>query len=660
MRPPSQTEAVDQFQKGYRAVPVFETEQGSALRLCVVVRDAADPVAGMFVLLRDTAEESIYLGCLVDQRGYPHVWLELWIQNINNFEQNLHSYREAFTNYGLDERWRRRAALLSRQDRGSKIEIESETIHPLPIYYDLAVSAPVSPKEFASSRPWELCLDDALLENHSLPRYSTSLARYLYARDASNPVFLPMTTGSVRNESTREPQEVLGQVIPLNADGGLMMARKFVPLGLESYTDLLGGQPWKGIEEGNKVFKLSGVYRTLQNIDLVQQGGAHLFLGKRGSPGRLIEVFHLKLNLVLQCFRLVHEFVRQEQLPLLNLSADSFRVSLADTGTNLPFLWTAKASLAILGSAFALPIESTEARYFIAPGVSHTSIYRPVTATSAINATGAVRIREVLAQKDESVVIEGTIATQERIDASQTDLLWFQLSLSSGRVALFANLTEGVAQGERRFRTIPQKLPEHVSQAIRSAEGVRFPNVPFETLPIKSSPADLYALAVLAVRILLVNDENTLAVALDEIQSLAQTLANDQPEGVDFGVRVRGITAGDARWSASLGPHRLLNSQTLTAEQALNYLPGDLWWETIATVIRCSPGASSDSFAADLGDAPPLALHTVFEPAIAALEKLLLRSRTLLFVDWKYNSEINAVVQAALQRHLEDLSYENR
>jgi hypothetical protein len=75
-------------------------------------------------------------------------------------------------------------------------------------------------------------------------------------------------------------------------------------------------------------------------------------------------------------------------------------------------------------------------------------------------------------------------------------------------------------------------------------------------------------------------------------------------------------------------------------------------------LIRCFPGATPQSFAADLGDAPPLALHAVFEPAINALEKLSLRSRSFLFLDWKYNSEINAVVQAALQQHLADLAYQ--
>jgi len=651
-------ETTEQFQKGYRAVPISEADKESALRLCAVVREAPDPVAGIFVLLRDTTEESIFLGCLLDKGGHVHLWVELWIQNINNLEASIQTHQETFSNHSLDERWNRRAAFFARRDRFSKIEIASETAHPLPIYFDLAVSEPVNPSDNTSSEPWQLCLDDALLEARGLPPYSTSLMRYLYVRSAANPVFLPMTNRSLRNESTREPAEVLGPVIPLNADGGLMMAQKFSPLSLENYVDVLGGQPWKGIEEGNKLFKLEGVYRTLQNSDLIKQGSAHLFLGKRGNAGRLIEIFYLKLNLLLQVFQLVQEFVRHEQLPFLNLSADSFRVTLAETGTGLPFLWSAKVRLAALGCAFPLPIESGEARYFMAPGLTHTSIYRPVTPTQPVNGMAAVRIRKILAQKDETIVLEGTISTQERIDISQTDLLWIQLTLSCGRVVFYANLTEGAAQGERRFRTIPQKLPEHVGLAIRSAEGVRFPNVPFETLPMRSSPADLYALAVIAVRTLLVNDETTLAIALDEIQSLAQAVADKEPQGVELPTRLRNLATIDSRWSASLGPHRLLNPQALTPQEASTYLPDGLWWDTIALLIRCFPGATPDSFAADLGDAPHLALHAVFEPAIDALEKISLRARSLLFVDWKYNSEITTVIQAVLRQHLEELSYQ--
>ena len=82
-------ETAEQFQKGYRAVPISEADKESALRLCAVVREAPDPVAGIFVLLRDTTEESIFLGCLLDKGGHVHLWVELWIQNINNLEASI-------------------------------------------------------------------------------------------------------------------------------------------------------------------------------------------------------------------------------------------------------------------------------------------------------------------------------------------------------------------------------------------------------------------------------------------------------------------------------------------------------------------------------------------------------------------------------------------
>src|SRR5262249_24120987 len=99
MTSPPEKETASQFQKGYRAVPISEEDKESSLRLCAVVREAPDPVAGIFVLLRDTAEESVFLGCLLDKGGHVHLWVELWIQNLNNFETHLQSRRETFSNH---------------------------------------------------------------------------------------------------------------------------------------------------------------------------------------------------------------------------------------------------------------------------------------------------------------------------------------------------------------------------------------------------------------------------------------------------------------------------------------------------------------------------------------------------------------------------------
>lgn len=99
-------ETVEQFQKGYRAVPISEADKESALRLCAVVREAPDPVAGIFVLLRDTTEESVFLGCLLDKGDHVHLWVELWIQNIDNLEASIPTHHETFSNHVLDERWK--------------------------------------------------------------------------------------------------------------------------------------------------------------------------------------------------------------------------------------------------------------------------------------------------------------------------------------------------------------------------------------------------------------------------------------------------------------------------------------------------------------------------------------------------------------------------
>ena len=115
-------ETYEQFQKGYRAVPISEADKESALRFCAVVREAPDPVAGIFVLLRDTTEESIFLGCLLDNGSHVHLWVELWIQNVNNLQTTLADSSETFSNHALDERWKRRAAFLARRDRSNNIE----------------------------------------------------------------------------------------------------------------------------------------------------------------------------------------------------------------------------------------------------------------------------------------------------------------------------------------------------------------------------------------------------------------------------------------------------------------------------------------------------------------------------------------------------------
>jgi len=223
------------------------------------------------------------------------------------------------------------------------------------------------------------------------------------------------------------------------------------------------------------------------------------------------------------------------------------------------------------------------------------------------------------------------------------------MNLACGRLDLYGQLEQGtaLAAGEWRFRTVGQRLPDETVKALRSAEGVPIAETPFEIVPLLSSPCDLYSLAVLAVRTLLVNSATTLPVALDEVLSLARQVAADYDESTGLGLRVRTLFENDKRWAASLGPQRLVHEE-MTPEEALDLVPAEVWFDVLATIVRMLPGIGPDSIARDFGDAPPGGIHKVFERPAKDLGDLLLRTRSVIVIDWRFNREVHAVVRKHL------------
>lgn len=638
---------------GYRAIALHRGDQGASLRLCLIVQQAAEAVGGPFVLLRDLADASVYLGCIMDAAAAVREWTEISVQNVEHFTATFAAYEQAESNRTLDARWARRADAIRQIEPETFISAGWETQHPLPIFFDLSLSGPVHPIDKASGKGWELCLDDALLKSKGLPEYSQSLVRYLSLPDAGADVpLLPVTSGAPENEATERLAHAVGNLVPFNPAGGLMMVRSYAPIALEEWIDILSGKSWKGVEHGKKVFKPTGLYRTLQDPNVIRQGGGHLFLGRHGRAGQIVEGYHLKLHLLAAAVRLVRAYVQAHQVPFLNINAESFRVRLADSDPALPFLWNFKTTLVTPGEAIALPIESTELRYFVPARFGETSIYRPNALSLPVQGRGSIRIRKVLSGNDEEVSLEGTLTTQEKLAIGENDLLRLRLALPSGRIDLYANLapSEGAAPGEARFRTVPQRLSDAAMIALREAEGVPLSNVSFETLPLLSTPCDLYALGVLAVRALLVDEETSLPIALDEMLSLARQVAAAHDPTIPIEKRVAAIASADPQRGAALGPHRLIHEKT-APEEAVRLFPSELWWDTISLLVRFFPGLGPDSLCRDFGDAPALALEAVFDEPLAALEKLIVRSRSLIVIDWNANREMGAVIRKILSRH---------
>jgi hypothetical protein len=113
---------------------------------------------------------------------------------------------------------------------------------------------------------------------------------------------------------------------------------------------------------------------------------------------------------------------------------------------------------------------------------------------------------------------------------------------------------------------------------------------------------------------------------------------------------VREIFTKDERKAESLGPQRLIR-EALGAKDAFQLLPADLWYDTLGAILRLFPGLGPDSVCKDYGDVPSLALETVFNRPLEEMEKLLVRSRSLIVLDWNANREIHSAIRSYLDRN---------
>ncbi len=426
-----------------------------------------------------------------------------------------------------------------------------------------------------------------------------------------------------------------------NPQSGFLRVLSFCPFSFEDYIDLLGSEKVQpGANETKKV-----ILNSLGIVDpeLLDRRGALLFGNSKAPGARLVETFHLKVQLLCNALEKVQAFVARQQLPFLNLSVESFRVLLGHTGNGLPVFWTAGVGLARTGEAHALTLPSGKARYFVRTRTAAESIYLPEGISRFVQGSGVVRIRKVN-KESEGIVVEGTLVPNEPRKFSPNDLLWLRLPLGNGRLDLYGHIysTESLATGEVRFVTLPHALSTDRHEALRAALGASLPPAPFEIVPVLSSPCDLYAMGVVAVRTLLVNGQNTLAVALDELLSLGRETESLKAKTLETGVAE--VFRKDERFQKALGPHRLTN-EPIDAKSAFQFLPEELWYDLLAALIRFFPGVSSASHCKDFGDAPPLALETAFVGAVADLQRLLVRSRSLIFMDWKTNREIHSVIR---------------
>jgi hypothetical protein len=242
------------------------------------------------------------------------------------------------------------------------------------------------------------------------------------------------------------------------------------------------------------------------------------------------------------------------------------------------------------------------------------------------------------------------LVAEDYLTADPHDLLWFKLPLGEERLEFYGHLhkSEGGPR-EARFRTLPAILTEAVIARLKGSAGVRFSKAPYEIRPLLSSPCDLFSLGVIGVRILLANNIKNLPVLLDEVLSLARRVNDIAGEPEKRMAELQKLIQSEPRLYDLIGPGALVESG-YTSQQAWSAIHGPTWLETVSLLLRFFPDTGANAFCKSLGDVSPVALETVFDPALQTLEVLVLRLRSMFTPVFSGNDEIASVIAEQISR----------
>lgn len=640
--------------EGYAAVDLFPGEGSGPLRVCVLCRSEAGPVGGRFVVVRDVLDASVYLGCIVDASGEVDQWVEVWVQRVDVLDATASQERGRATNASLESRWRKTVAGLAATEPDLLIRTGFEDKNPVAFGLDVASGRASRAMHEPTGTDWDVCRDEDVLAGKSLASYRSTLKRYLWVekRGGDSP-FVPLDEGGAGELRSAVLTGVNRELVPFNLQGGLMMVRRLAPIAYADQVDIIGGRSWSGVRHGAAALDLRAGHETVTRVtgfagDPEPIDPDRLFLGRHGRWGRLVEALHLKVKLLAEAVSAVRGVVEKTGRPLLNVTDESFRVELWEAGVGLPRLWTSRVRLVDPGTAHEMSVGEVRDRCFVSPDGIGRGVYRPELATEGSRGRCDLRIRSVEEQADGAVVVEATFRSDERAPSGGSELVELRVPLDDRRVMMHGRLRSepALGPGELRYRSMPLRVEGDLGSVLKAAEGVPLRDVAFEVVPLASTPCDLHALGVLGVRTLLVDGQNTLAVALDELVSLARQAEKEREQDGSLSLEGSFERAffGDDRWVQSIGPQRLV-ADGVPPSQAVDMIPPEIWVRVLGVLSRMLMGVSDASVCRDVGDTKGLSPHVVFDETLAGLGDLLVRTRSLIVVDWRHNREVHAVLR---------------
>ncbi len=623
----------------FLAVPLWESEARATLKTCLLLWRNPEAGESPLRVLRRVSRGKVVWGALVDSANFVHEWLEIWVHDVAD-ETDAAGFEEkgSFNSLVALEAWEeslRKLRKVAPHDFLS-LPVEAESVADRAIIVDL---------ERKESLALTICKDDALLEQNGLPRYSTTQHRYVDAGNIGTPVLAPLSPGAPDAENGLKEACGVASAVVLNPWGGIIAIQVLRPLQIDECSDLISGRRCEGITIDARDFREGSMLSAFSaDGGVLEEVSGSRYLTPPGGQFRLPELLFLKLNLLSQACRSVQAFSRTGGAPLFNISNESFRVAVGKVGEKLPLFWGSDVALGIPGDAVQLKLPAGEGAFFTSVR-DYASPYRANAVPQRKTGKAQIRIRRCEPTERDRVIIEATLLADDDLGSKAGDLLFLQMDGPGGRrvrLAAYPDTMEALGPSEYRLRSLPVVLEGVRSAEWNEFEGRSLHGVPYQLIPAMTAALDMYSLGVVGVRLLLVDQGNSLAIALDELMSFGRAVSEAVGNGESY-ERALVRLADDERWMASLGPHRLVWAEHDPIAAAA-CLPAGLWGEVLGWLLRWVPGLVPSSYCRDYRTLPCETVAGVYDGPLQKLEILLEQTRGLLFSNWRSNEEMHRLL----------------
>jgi hypothetical protein len=376
-----------------------------------------------------------------------------------------------------------------------------------------------------SKLPLELCRDDGMLKAAGLGLYSSTLERWFFSKSPSGEVsWLAVQDLLSRDASERAatpPGGEDGPVADFNVGAGLMLLRKHYPISVESFLNWLRGSAT--IDPGAKDAETdaSPIERPILNGFRWQPLREHAWNGDT-----ILESAYLRVQLWYTMAREVHALSSRLQTPFLNLTADSFRISLDPSRTVLRTAWPFRTVLVHPSDAVNIHIGDGEAGFAPLRGTLSSPHALPKFG-GWLEGSGTLRIRQVSEAAEGRVRLDGVLDGNEIRNVVTGCFVWVQTQVDGRSVNFFAKI-EGDKGNTRTgvgFAAPSVELASTAGNRLKAA--TRHPCQYVILRPV-SPVFDIYSLGVIGVRIFLTDDRLAVNDLVDDIFELAAILPQNQ------------------------------------------------------------------------------------------------------------------------------------